>query len=715
MNRKALFSLIGIFLVVSLLGFAVAQSNSDVRDSVESAMRELRDNGPFDENFDLFEDGKISNADLAALRVITDITNDEDFLNKFNKIMTGVRNRVNLISGDSDFLADLDIDSSGKILESDYDSIRKAIGEGRDFIPLHDRFLSSVENAIIYLRDNGPFDENFDLFEDGDIDNADLAALRVIYVVSDETHKERSVKIMKGVENRICSKPGSDEYIEGLDVDGDGVIEEEDYDLIGDALNEGRRNKVSFVDLDVDCDSTAPYNGGIRDYKVAYCNPSSIAYISGEFTCNSDYVEDATEDVARFDGVGRALVEAAPSIILVANFEERSDKVFVIFQYPSGYNSGETCLGVKGDYNDDGIYEEQVYDKCFTGFIPGDNKLVSFEADTTKSLLFYTAKIGAGVPLTSVKVDYIGFEDVFESRESEIKITPDVLQEGDFAEVEVIIPNFRNCTYYMTNPEGVERNMGGGGCGPSGVSSGFSTRRIEELFGSLEKGKYNLRVVAEKGRENPIELSEGFKVTLPEPSFISECTIKEGFGVCEHLDKRYEVKHIGCFSEVTLSFTYDGKAEVFTRLEQSKSSFFLEDGVEVNLKSSPCTVFLATLLFKSKYDSACGNDICEAGEDILTCPEDCKESGDLPEIDEDDRVDGLECSIGCLYKDSCVNIGVRVGDNYCDFSEDYSLQKAGGEYCDNSFECSSNICADSVCVEKGIFQKFLAWFKRLFG
>ena len=71
------------------------------------------------------------------------------------------------------------------------------------------------------------------------------------------------------------------------------------------------------------------------------------------------------------------------------------------------------------------------------------------------------------------------------------------------------------------------------------------------------------------------------------------------------------------------------------------------------------------------------------------------------------------CS-GCYENGNCYQIGYRMGTEYC--SEDNFIEQSAEEsYCNNDFECSSNICADSTCVSKGVFSTFLDWFRGLFG
>ena len=68
----------------------------------------------------------------------------------------------------------------------------------------------------------------------------------------------------------------------------------------------------------------------------------------------------------------------------------------------------------------------------------------------------------------------------------------------------------------------------------------------------------------------------------------------------------------------------------------------------------------------------------------------------------------------CLYGDACVPIGYRTPDDYCSLQNGFVSQKESGSYCNNNFECSSNLCLDSQCVEQGFLDRLLEFLRRLF-
>lgn len=82
--------------------------------------------------------------------------------------------------------------------------------------------------------------------------------------------------------------------------------------------------------------------------------------------------------------------------------------------------------------------------------------------------------------------------------------------------------------------------------------------------------------------------------------------------------------------------------------------------------------------------------------------------------DTDKLIPELYCS-GCKVKDRCYPIGHRISGQYC--SNDLTLinQTTGEETCENSFECSSNVCVSGECLSEGFIRKFLSWFKKIFN
>ena len=71
--------------------------------------------------------------------------------------------------------------------------------------------------------------------------------------------------------------------------------------------------------------------------------------------------------------------------------------------------------------------------------------------------------------------------------------------------------------------------------------------------------------------------------------------------------------------------------------------------------------------------------------------------------------------IGCLTLDGCVPVGTEIGYNYCDESNKMQLKKYENTFCDNNFECYTNFCVNNRCTYLNMWNKFLLWFKKIFG
>jgi len=96
-----------------------------------------------------------------------------------------------------------------------------------------------------------------------------------------------------------------------------------------------------------------------------------------------------------------------------------------------------------------------------------------------------------------------------------------------------------------------------------------------------------------------------------------------------------------------------------------------------------------------------------------------EESGpvEIPKEEDDSLVseDYFVCN-GCVFENKCYYYGFRKEGKFCsDSDSQFIKQKQADSSCENSFECSSNVCVSSQCVSEGLLQKILNWFKRLFG
>jgi len=79
----------------------------------------------------------------------------------------------------------------------------------------------------------------------------------------------------------------------------------------------------------------------------------------------------------------------------------------------------------------------------------------------------------------------------------------------------------------------------------------------------------------------------------------------------------------------------------------------------------------------------------------------------------------FECPNGCVngacvVYSSCI-LGYREDGYYCNAESKMVVQKASDSVCDNNFECESNLCLDSKCVDAGLLRRFIEWIKGLFS
>jgi len=127
---------------------------------------------------------------------------------------------------------------------------------------------------------------------------------------------------------------------------------------------------------------------------------------------------------------------------------------------------------------------------------------------------------------------------------------------------------------------------------------------------------------------------------------------------------------------------------------------------------------------------------CAAGDDY--CPPNCNYEQDKDCSEPDECSNDIDCndnnactsdrcsgkpkkcsnertSSGCDLNDNCVPIGTRTEDKFCDVDNSFKDQKTKEVSCNNYYECESNICVNSNCIEPNFIQKILNWFKRLFS
>jgi hypothetical protein len=78
-------------------------------------------------------------------------------------------------------------------------------------------------------------------------------------------------------------------------------------------------------------------------------------------------------------------------------------------------------------------------------------------------------------------------------------------------------------------------------------------------------------------------------------------------------------------------------------------------------------------------------------------------------------IEGNAVCDGCSLDNKCYPYGYRKDNNFCKDNRTFIAQLNSNEKCDNNFECSSNVCVSGKCVDQGLLQKIMNWFKKLFG
>ena len=158
-------------------------------------------------------------------------------------------------------------------------------------------------------------------------------------------------------------------------------------------------------------------------------------------------------------------------------------------------------------------------------------------------------------------------------------------------------------------------------------------------------------------------------------------------GVLE-LDLR-EKKQIGDFTVAFLDYDYASRTGVFLiDKEKFKCPEKCKCDTEGNTISCP------------------DKKICE--ENKILCPDgECRDKCEIKTTE--------DCKYGCNYEGSCFPMGVRSKGLYCGNDLVMNSQKNSEQICENNFECSSNVCVSGKCVSKGLMDKILDFFRRLFG
>jgi len=70
----------------------------------------------------------------------------------------------------------------------------------------------------------------------------------------------------------------------------------------------------------------------------------------------------------------------------------------------------------------------------------------------------------------------------------------------------------------------------------------------------------------------------------------------------------------------------------------------------------------------------------------------------------------------CFLNEKCYSFGNRKNGEYCsDSNFEFVPQKEEAEFCDENFECKSNLCIDGSCLSSNFLKRFIEWLKNLFS
>ena len=93
-----------------------------------------------------------------------------------------------------------------------------------------------------------------------------------------------------------------------------------------------------------------------------------------------------------------------------------------------------------------------------------------------------------------------------------------------------------------------------------------------------------------------------------------------------------------------------------------------------------------------------------------------KDTGEYKDgAEKDDAEDDIVVCSGCLVNGTCFSFENRRAGKYCSYDGVFVNQSGDGALCDNNFECESNVCVSGECIDQGLINKVLSWFRKVFG
>lgn len=257
---------------------------------------------------------------------------------------------------------------------------------------------------------------------------------------------------------------------------------------------------------------------------------------------------------------------------------------------------------------------------------------------------------------------------------------------------------------------------------PNGCKDGACIDEETEPEEEEEESKDHLIVVDDKGPVTDVIAISDLGVYLK----------SEGYTVAQAKLNSEVTKNMLDYRVTT--FIYEGEAAIIVGAHSSSKDVALTYKISDFLENKKGIKSITKLSSEIKYD-----DLRKILTDDL--PEDTEEKEEIPipiiPEEKDECSSNLDCndnnsctsdvcsgkpkkcsntesSIGCDYNEKCIPVSVRVDNSYCDIDKKIKTQKTEDNSCNNSYECSTNICVDDKCISPGLIRKILDWFKKIF-
>lgn len=109
---------------------------------------------------------------------------------------------------------------------------------------------------------------------------------------------------------------------------------------------------------------------------------------------------------------------------------------------------------------------------------------------------------------------------------------------------------------------------------------------------------------------------------------------------------------------------------------------------------------------------------CDIGKEMTNQKENgkqCQNSYECTSNNCKDSICSPICS-GCFDENNnCLPYGTRTKAEFCNIDGKLAGQKNEERSCNNNYECSSNVCINNECISQNFIQKIMNWFRKLFG